>query len=109
MKNIKSNRYNREKLSTANDMLDEKYGSIGTPKRNAFDAKAEAWYLTDILKDKRKQKRWSQARLAAAIGKKTEFIARLEDGEADIKLDTFLAMSRVLGVKTEDIKGITFK
>ena len=32
------------KLQTANEMLDEKYGKVGTASRAEFDAKAQAWY-----------------------------------------------------------------
>ena len=37
------------KLPTANDMLDEKYGKVGTESRAEFDAKALAWYYGQLI------------------------------------------------------------
>ena len=42
------------KLPTANDLLDEKYGSDGTTERVEFNAKAIAWYYGTLLRDRRK-------------------------------------------------------
>ncbi len=52
------------KLPTANAYLDKKYGKIGTSSRAAFHEKAMAWYYGEILKDKRKELKLTQAQLA---------------------------------------------
>ena len=36
------------KLSTTNDLLDEKYGKFGTESRAEFEAKALAWYYDSL-------------------------------------------------------------
>ena len=43
------------KLSTTNDLLDEKYGKEGTASRAEFDAKALAWYYGRLIRDRRKE------------------------------------------------------
>ena len=35
-------------LSTANEILDEKYGAPGTESRAQFDAESQAWYESQI-------------------------------------------------------------
>ena len=42
---------NLAQLGTINEMLDEKYGKIGTPGRDDFDAKAKAWYESECKRD----------------------------------------------------------
>lgn len=86
------------KLNTANNMLADKYGAKGTQTRKEFDAKADAWYFAEIIKERRKQKRWTQARLAEEVGKKREYIGLLEKGKTDMQLSTFLAISNALGL-----------
>lgn len=36
-------------LTTANDMLDKKYGAQGTESRTAFDVESQAWYEGQVL------------------------------------------------------------
>ena len=38
------------KLSTINQMLDEKYGVHGTDTRNEFDEQSIAWFYGNMLK-----------------------------------------------------------
>ena len=38
------------KLSTTNQMLDEKYGAHGTDTRNEFDEQSIAWFYGNMLK-----------------------------------------------------------
>ncbi len=43
-----------KQTKTFNDLLRIKYGERGTQKREEFEAKAEAFYLCEMLKEKRK-------------------------------------------------------
>ena len=43
------------KLSTANDMLDEKYGKFGTESWAEFEARALAWYYGNLIPDHRRE------------------------------------------------------
>ena len=87
------------KLPTVEELLEEKYGLVGTPQRDDFDAKAKAWYYASVLKTARKTAGITQQQLADRIGKKREYIALLEKGETDMQLSTFLMITEVLGLK----------
>ena len=86
-------------LPTAEDLLSQTYGTKGTATREAFDAKAQAWYYAEVLKNARKSAGITQQQLASKIGKKREYIALLEKGETDMQLSTFLKISQAVGLK----------
>ena len=67
--------------------------------RDAFEAKAKAWYYAEVLKDARKSAGITQQELADKIGKKREYIASLEKGETDMQLSTFILISEAVGLK----------
>ena len=85
-------------LPTAEQVLNEKYGEKGSAEREAFDAKALAWYYAEVLKKARKNAGLTQKELAEKIGKKREYIALLEKGETDMQLSTFLLIVDSLGL-----------
>ena len=87
------------KLPTVEEFLSMKYGVVGTPERDDFDAKSKAWYYATVLKSARKTAGITQQQLADRIGKKREYIALLEKGETDMQLSTFLMITEVLGLK----------
>ncbi len=86
-------------LPTAEEMFEREYGAKGTVSREEFDAKAQAWYYGEMLKQARKQARITQQQLANLVGKKREYIALLERGETDMQLSTFLQISQALGLR----------
>lgn len=61
-------------LPKFNDKLNERYGAPGTPSRDAFEARAKAWYYAELLKEERKRQKLTQQQLADKIGKKREYI-----------------------------------
>lgn len=92
-------------LKTAGQHLDERYGTEGTESRVEFNAKAQAWYYAELLKEERKKQKISQEQLAAAIGKKRTYISALEKGQTDMQLSTFLMLSRALGLNFSLVLG----
>jgi hypothetical protein len=42
------------KLRTGTQMLNEKYGEEGSDTRKEFNARAKAWYYSELLKETRK-------------------------------------------------------
>ena len=76
------------KASTFDELLDIKYGKIGTPDRDQYEAKANMFVISEILKDARKKAHLTQEQLADRIGTKKSYISRLENGKADIQLST---------------------
>lgn len=101
MSTIKINKELVNTLPTANNLLKEKYGEYGTSTYEEFSVKARAWYVAELFKEKRKEKKMTQKELAKRIGKKREYIARLEKGETDMQLSTFLSISDALGMEFE--------
>ena len=87
------------KLHSFDDLLDKKYGKIGTPSRQAFHEKSLAYYYGEILKDRRKELKITQKELAEKVGKERSYIAYIEQGKTDMQLSTFLNISRALGLE----------
>ena len=52
------------KLSTTNQMLDEKYGVHGTETRDEFDEDSIAWFYGNMLKERRKELNMTQKEVA---------------------------------------------
>ena len=87
------------KLSTTNQMLDEKYGVHGTNARNEFDEQSIAWFYGNMLKERRKELKMTQREVAEKIGREQSYIARVERGKADIQLSSFFRIAAILGIQ----------
>ena len=94
-----------EKLPTINDRLKDKYGAPGTPSREAFEARAKAWYYAELLKEERKRQKLTQQQLADKIGKKREYISTIERGNSDMQMSTFLQIASALGLRFSLVVG----
>ena len=81
------------------ELITNEYGAIGTQSRDDFEAKAKAWYYAEILKEKRKELKITQKELAERIGRERTYINRIEKGETDIQLSTFLRIAAALGLE----------
>ena len=86
-------------LRTASKLFDEKYGKEVTPTRDEFNQQSTAWYYRELLRDRRKEKKMTQQQLADAVGVKRSYIARVEKGETDVQLSSFLRIAMVLGIQ----------
>lgn len=87
-----------KQLPTANAYLDEKHGKEGTPSREEFNAKTLAYYYGELIKETRKEKNITQKDLAERVGAKREFISKIEKGETDMQLSTFMKILQGLGL-----------
>ena len=76
------------KLHTAGELLDKKYGEIGTDSRTSFHEKSIAWYYGEILRE-----------LAEKVGTARSYIARVEKGETDIHISSFFRIAHALGIE----------
>lgn len=76
------------KASTFDELLDIKYGKVGTPSRDEYEAKANYFVISEMLKEGRKAAGITQEQLAGKIGTKKSYISRIENGKADIQLST---------------------
>ena len=92
-------RLNEEKLArlhTADEILEKEYGAPGTPSRDAFEARAKAWYYAELLKEERKRQKLTQQR---------EYISTIERGNSDMQMSTFLQIASALGLRFSLVVG----
>lgn len=82
----------------AESVLSAKAGVPGSAEREEFEAKARAWYYGEILRERRKELGMTQKELADQIGKKRTYINRIEKGETDMQLSSFLQIANALGI-----------
>lgn len=73
---------------TFDELLDIKYGRLGTEKRDEFEVKAKAFIIGEMIKEARKEAQLTQEQLAARTGTKKSYISRLENGKIDIQIST---------------------
>ena len=80
-----------EEIRNANnfdELLDIKYGKIGTKRRDNFEEQAQYFVISEMLKESRQEAKMTQEQLAEKIGTKKSYISRLENGQCDIQLST---------------------
>lgn len=87
------------KLTSFNDELDEKYGVQGTTKREQFDEESLAWFYGNMLRERRKELKLTQKQVAEKLGREQSYIARVENGKADIQLSSFFRIAAILGIQ----------
>lgn len=87
-----------KKLSSADELLDKKYGKAGTETRDTFNSEARAWYLGELMRDRRKELNITQQELADRVGTARSYIARVERGQTDIQMSTFFKIAGALGI-----------
>ena len=68
--------------NTINEHFDQKYGKIGTPSRSDFEHKAEAWFIAELIRDKRKEAKMTQQELAEKLNVKRSYICLLYTSDA---------------------------
>jgi HTH-type transcriptional regulator/antitoxin HipB len=70
------------------ELLELKYGKVGTSKRDQFEEQAQYFVISELLKEARKEAKMTQEQLADKLGTKKSYISRLENGQCDIQLST---------------------
>ncbi len=83
--------------SNLDELLNVEFGEVGTPSRDEFDKETEAFCLALTLKEERIRAGLTQEQLAEKIGTKKTYISRLENGKADIQLNTLFRIFEGLG------------
>ena len=86
-------------LTSFNDELDEKYGIQGSPAREQFDEASLAWFYGNMLRERRKELNLTQKQVAEKLGREQSYIARVENGNADIQLSSFFRIAAILGIQ----------
>ncbi len=73
-------------------------GKVDSPERAEFDAKARAWYYGEILRERRKELGMTQKELAERVDRERTYINRIEKGETDLQLSSFIRIAEALGI-----------
>ncbi|MBE6319076.1 MAG: helix-turn-helix transcriptional regulator [Bacteroidales bacterium] len=85
-------------VTLGSDYLTKEFGAPGSPSREEFENKAKAWYYGEILRDRRKAIGMTQKELAEKIGRERTYINRIEKGDTDMQLSSFLRIASALGI-----------
>lgn len=92
---MKSQKEAIRKAETFDELLEIKYGRVGTPVRDNYEEKSNYFVIMEILKDARKEAKITQQKLADKIGTQKSYISRLENGKCDIQLSTLFKIFEV--------------
>lgn len=76
------------KPKTINEHLDLKYGKSGTEARVAFEEKADAFLIAELVREKRKEANLTQQQLADKLNVKRTYISKIERAVGDIQIST---------------------
>lgn len=74
--------------STFDELLDAKYGLIGSDKRNEFELYSKSLMIGEMLKEARLFAGMTQDDLTRKSGTKKSYISRVENGKLDIQVST---------------------
>lgn len=85
---MKTTKQKSKSITTFDELLNKRYGKIGTAKRTEFEIKAKAFEIGAIIKEERRLAAMNQEQLAEKTGTKKSFISRIENGHSDIQLST---------------------
>jgi len=89
-----------KKLINTSDLLDKKFGKIGSDSRDNFRQEAFSYYFGEIIRNRRKELKMSQSDLAELVGKKRPYISRIENGE-DIHISNFALIANALDLNIQ--------
>lgn len=85
----------KNKLTSFEEHLDERYGKSSTTKRQEFEIKAKAFAIGELIKEERRRANLTQQQLADKTGTKKSFISRIENGHSDIQLSTLFRLLEI--------------
>lgn len=91
----------RAKFHASEELMEQYVGAAGSEERADMEARATAWFYGEILRDRRKKLKMSQATLAEKIGAKQSYIARIEKGEVDLQLSSLVRIAGALGLNLQ--------
>ncbi len=77
-------------LTSFTDILDKKYGKLGSSKRKEWEQEFEAFQLGVLLEEARKTLGMTQEQLAEKCGTNKSYISRIENNASDIRLSTLM-------------------
>ena len=91
-------------LTPASEIVDEVWGKIGTPERDAMEARLKedlnAYHVGEVIKQARQAQNLTQEELGDRIGVQRAQISRIEKGKSIITLPTMFRVFRALGFQS---------
>lgn len=95
-------------IMSVDAMMDERYGKVGTPEREAFRKEAYAYCVGQIISDARKREKVTQQELAQRVGTNKSYISRIENGSVEPGAGMFLRILSALGLRFEVSQPLAF-
>ncbi len=86
---MKKQKENKD-ITTLDEILDNKYGKKGNPKREKWEQEFEAFKLGVLLEEARIKLNLTQEQLAEKCGTNKAYISRIENNASDIRLSTLM-------------------
>ncbi|GAB2789634.1 hypothetical protein GCM10027275_38260 [Rhabdobacter roseus] len=77
-------------IKTFDELIDREHGKLGTDSRNHYEANAQLFIVSEMLKEARKEAKMTQQQLAEKAGTKKSYISRIENARGDIQLSTLI-------------------
>lgn len=96
----------RDDIMSVDAMMDERYGKVGSPEREAFRNEAYAYCVGQIICDARKREKVTQQELAQRVGTNKSYISRVENGSVEPGAGMFLRILSALGLRFEVLKPL---
>ena len=93
-------------IKSFDTILDAKYGAPGTKERAAAEEAAFAYYSGILLKNARKEKKITQAELAARLGTDAAYISRIENDSIIPSVGAFFRIANALGYSVELVPSV---
>lgn len=91
------------KLTPLSAITDEAWGPVGTPERDAMEARlkaeVDAYFVGEAIRKARQSQGLTQEELGERVGAKRAQVCKLERGKGPMTLSTICRMFRALGVR----------
>lgn len=84
------NQVKHTNITTFDELLEQKYGPLGTENREKWEIDFEAFQLGVLLEEARLKMGMTQEELAEKCGTNKSYISRIENNASDIRLSTLL-------------------
>ena len=96
-------------IQSYDEVLDAKYGAVGTEERDAFRKEAYAFYMGQVIREARREEKITQKELGKRIGANKSYISRIENGLIDPTISTLYSIINALGLRIEIVRPLGWK
>ena len=91
-------------IRSFDNVLDAKYGTIGTKKRAQAEEAALSYYSGILIKRARKEMKMTQGELAEKLGTDAAYISRIENDDIIPSVGAFFRIANALGYSVEFVR-----